>query len=241
MDLLTNAAGAVERLNIAWVIELLTLAVGGLLLARGLKIYKTMQAIVCMLFFGSIGLFIQSYFGKQELYILVLVLAMLGLFLGIRYYKFGLYILAYISSWLAIFSYFWKQTLVTLRGGLGDVIDMKQFLVLLIENSFKTSDVIAAVVALLSLDHAVIVATVEKAVHTLQTGIMWAGIIGTVIAVMVLFLGDFIIILVTSALGATVITSLFGNFIELSPNIHLIVLIVFTGIGIALQSSMKKR
>lgn len=225
--------------NRAWIMELIMLTVGGLLLARGLKIYKAVQAIVCATIGASIGLFIQSYFGKQELYIVALVLAALGLFLGIRYYKLGLYIMASSSAWIAVFSYFWKQAIAELKNGLDGLIDAKQFLILWLENSLKTEDLVSSLTEVVTNESDEIKLVIENALHTMQTGLMWAGIVGIVVGILALVIGDFIIIFATSSLGATILIGLLEVFLELIPNIHLLVLIMLIGVGIVLQSIMK--
>ena len=69
---------------------------------------------------------------------------------------------------------------------------------------------------------------------------MWAAVAGTLLGILALVVGDFIIILVTSILGGSILLSLLEVFVSLAPNMHLLLLVVLTGTGIVLQSMMKK-
>ena len=226
--------------NKAWIMELLMLTVGGILLARGLKIYKVMQAVLCAFLGGSIGLFFQSYFGYQELYIAALLLAALGLFLGIRYYKFGLYILASMSGWIAVFSYFWKQAMQIFKDGTQGLVDTREFLTLWLNNSWKSGDLLEALSELVQGEMDELTMVLEEVFHMIQKGVLWAAVAGTLLGILALVVGDFIIILVTSILGGSILLSLLGVFVTLAPNMHLLLLVVLTGTAIVLQSMMKK-
>jgi hypothetical protein len=55
-----------------------------------------------------------------------------------------------------------------------------------------------------------------------------------------MLLGDLLIILVTAALGATMLISLLENLVFLTPNGHLCVLIVVAVVGVVFQGTAKK-
>lgn len=239
MEVIQNVIDIIGS-NKAWIMELLMLTVGGILLARGLKIYKVMQAAVCAFLGGSIGLLLQSYFGHQELYIVALLLAALGLFLGIRYYKFGLYILASVSGWIAMFSYFWKQAMKVFEEGTQGLVDTKEFISLWLSHSWKSGDLLAALSELVEGEMDELSLVMEEVLHMIQKGILWAAVAGTLLGILALVVGDFIIILVTSILGGSILLSLLEVFVSLAPNMHLLLLVVLTGTGIVLQSMMKK-
>ena len=172
--------------NKVWIMELLMLTVGGILLARGLKIYKVMQAVVCALLGGGIGLFLQSYFGHREFYIAALLLAALGLFLGIRYYKFGLYILASASGYIAMFSYFWKQAMRIFEEGTKGLVDTKEFISLWLSHSWKSGDLLAALSELVQGEMDELSLVLEDVFHMIQKGILWAAVAGTLLGILAL-------------------------------------------------------
>lgn len=226
-----------HRWEYVWICELIMLSAGCLLIARGHKIYKALQVIICMLFFAGIGFVFQEMLPEKIWYGVLLLLAVVGCLIGLRYYRIGLFLLASISSYVVVFSHFWHRAFQHLQVVLDFGLEKKEMMSIFFANSFQVQEVVRAFGELSSADYGEMVMQVENALALIRKGMLWAGIVAIIFGVFVLIFGDFIIRLVTSGLGATIIIGLVEDFIILTPALSLVLLLVLMGLGVVIQSN----
>lgn len=223
-----------------WIVNAVLLIMGALLCFRGLKLYKVLQFFLCGAVGAYLGLFIEGRLGMEELHFVAVLLAILAGYLGYRYYKFGLYLCGAGSSFVVVFSYFWKQALQVAKEGIGELQLAKEILLGGVTALVSGGDVEEAINILTGQSREVLMQSLESALAIVQKGLLWAGFAGVVVGILMMIFGDWIIILVTAALGGTIWIGFLENLVYLSPSYHLYALIAITVIGMIAQWNAKR-
>lgn len=222
-------------------IYLLLLAGGIALCFRGLKLYKVLQFFLC----GGVGYYLGTLllrkWGAEQFYIIPILFAVFLGCLGYRYYKLGLYVGGAAGGFVVVFSYFWSQAVELLKDGIGGLSQTKILLMDCISDILSGIAPEASMASFAEGQTTLLMQDINMALDILQKGILYAGLAGVLAGVLVLIFGDFVIMLVTAALGATILIMFVEIFVFLAPTMHLCGLIGVTVAGLIAQGTGGRR
>lgn len=219
--------------------SVIALLIAGLLLFRGLKIYVIFQMAICGLLGGYVGLIIVQKLANPNLMFIALITTAIGAHLGRKYYYVAFYIVAAISTFLVVFSYYWNQALEAFNAGVGDIVKTKDVAF----DSFKNMDDLTQIGQVInnitSTATANINAVVSQATSIIQHGVFIALIAAMVMGVLAIWISDYVIIIVTSGVGAMILVNVVEEYVPLASLPHLVVLIAVAIAGLAVQMRVK--
>lgn len=224
-----------------YIISMLAIIVAGLLLFRGLKVYKVFQMVLCGLIGGYIGLMIVQRIGNPNLLFIALIMTLLGGYLGYRYYKAAFYVVAAVSSFIVVFSYYWKQAVAVCLAGVENFSLTKDVALMSFKGMTNVSQLGDVVQGLTDMATANISTIINEASHILQRGVFIALIAAVVMGVLAIWISDYVIIIVTSGMGALMLVNVIEDYVVLVDVVHLIVLASIAVAGIAVQWRVKRR
>lgn len=213
---------------------------GCILCFHGLKTYKILQFAICGLIGASIGLGLHAQFGRNEFYIVAIVLGLIGGYLGYRHYKTGLYLCASISTYLVVVSGFLHSAYEMVRTTITEIPDATTLLVIWMKRIKEAGDLTAATTTVIGEQTATVLGSIQQALELLQRGMLYALIASIIIGVLAILLGDFIIIVFTAFLGGMVLTMVIEKFVQIRPDMHVIILCGIAVIGIVVQLLRKR-
>lgn len=218
-----------------YIIELLLLVGGGLLCSRGLKVYRIMQMIICGCIGAYIGLHIGYSIGREELYLLALILTVVGGYLGYRHYKVSLFATASICSFMVVFSYFWKKAIAIANDSVAQVMKIKDIVETGTKGQASVKDTGQSITKIMALQGDNVAAISKAAADVVRHGLFVAVIVGIVTGVLTLWFGDYIIMLFTAAFGSLLLVYLVEIFITVPPMAHVAAILAVTIVGLMLQ------
>lgn len=224
-----------------YIISLGLLVCGGLLCYKGIKIYRIVQLMFCGAIGGYVGLMLVNAFGRQEFYILALALTVLGGFLGYKYYKFSLYLTVVLSTFVVTFSYFWKQAVSKASETISEIVKTKNAIEESMAGIKSLQDTLDSFDVMMSIRNNNWSAVIKESGDILKHGIVISVIVALVAGVLARLIGDYVIMTVSAAFGAMLITNLVEMFMEVSPMLHLLLLVVVGLSGIIVQYNTCKR
>ena len=215
--------------------SLVLLVSGGLLCFMGIKLYKYAQMLLCAWLGGSIGLLLVGLFGRQEFYILALILTVIGAFLGYKYYKISLYITVSICSFTMTFSYFLKQAMAAVSETTAQLVTAKTIII----NNFnevkslqETLDAFDVVRGLYNSNWSLMI---ENAGAIIKQGLFISLAVAIVAGILTRLIGDYVIMAVSAGFGAMILVNLVELYADVTPMMHLLLLVVIAISGVIVQ------
>lgn len=224
-----------------YLISMLAIVIAGLLLFRGLKIYKIFQMVLCGIIGGYIGLMIVQRIGNPNFLFIALIMTILGGYLGYKYYNAAFYVVAAFSTFAVVFSYYWKQAVSVCMTGVENFALTKDVALTSFKNMENIGEIGTVVQSLTNLATANVSTIINEASHILQRGVFIALIAALVMGVLAIWISDYVIIIVTSGMGALMLVNVIEDYVVLADVVHLIVLASIAVAGIAVQWRVKRR
>lgn len=224
-----------------YIISLGLLVGGGALCYFGLKLYKLAQMLICAAIGGYIGLFLVQTIGRQEFYILALILTVLGGFLGYRYYKYSLYICVSLSSFLVTFSYFWRQALASAKESLGEVLNMKNLITENLSGQMSLQQILDSFDVIRNAYNSNWITVFKSAEEIIKHGLFVSAAVAMVAGILTIWIGDYVIMVVSAAFGSMLLVNMIEMFAEITPMMHLLLLVVIGISGVIVQFSKRRR
>ena len=211
------------------------IALGILLCFNGLRVYKLFQMVLCGALLGYVGIVIQRMAQNSRLIILTLVLILVGVFIGYKFYKIPLGICSALTGFVAVFTYFWKQALVVYYEQIGEAVNASTIISKSISGFKETGDIINSLQTVINEQFDNVKAVFEEVADIVQRGLLISILVGIILAILVLIVGDFVISIVTSMTGSFFILFAIGSFVAVPSTLYSIIIIVFTVIGTVFQ------
>lgn len=225
-----------------YIISLFLLAIGGLLCFRGLKLYKYAQMLLCGAIGGYIGLLLVGAFSRQEFYILALILTAIGAFLGYKYYKYSLYVTISLSAFVVTFSYFWKQAVEVASGSIGQIMTAKEIIVNNFSGEMNLQGLLNSFDVVMGVCNSNWAGVLKAAEKIIKHGLFVSAAVAMVAGILTIWIGDYVIMVVSAALGSMLLVNLVDMFVTISPMMHLLLLVVLGIAGVIVQyMKCKKR
>ena len=211
------------------------LIAGLLLLFAGLYVFKGVQFVICAVLGGLLGIAVLDVTGHTDLYYLAGIPALLFGIVGVWKYKVALYIAGSLCTFGAVFLWFLKRAYVAVRESVAAIPDTDTLLRLWVEQVKEKGDLSAAAKSVIGEQTLPVLNELRNALQLLERGLLIAFLAGLVVGVLALLLGDYIVILFTSASGAMLVVSMADRFYELDPQVYNIAFAALSCAGVLLQ------
>ena len=226
---------------VEYIINGIMILVGILLCCRGLRFYKAFQMFLCGALGGYIGLFIQQRFNNEWLIFLAIALFALGMILGYKYYKVPLCITSAVSVFFVVFSVFWKKAFAIYQEAIGNLLDVKDIFWDSVKNVKVISDIPNVVTAVFDAERNSISQIFGMLAGEIRKGMIISIVVAVIISVLVVIIGDFVVEVITSAVGAFILLNIASGYVNIHSVVYVIALIALSIIGLMSQINLKQK
>lgn len=224
-----------------YVLSLVMLVAGGLLCYMGIKLYKYGQMLMCGAIGGYIGLILVNALGRQEFYILAIILTALGAFLGYKYYKYSLYLFVSISAYAVTFSYFWKQAVSVVNETVQELVSAKSMITENLSGAKSLQETLDSFDIIMGLYNSNWALVIKNAGDIIKHGLFISAAVAIVAGILTRLIGDYVIMAVTAGFGAMLLVNLIELYMEVAPMMHLLLLVVIGLSGVIVQNVKCRR